>query len=44
MDYAVATGFEKGIEEGMEKVFSLLERGVSLAEAKERLGLNSKMR
>jgi len=39
MDYAVATGFEKGIEKGREEVFSLLEQGLSLAEAKKKLGL-----
>jgi len=33
---------EEGREETLEEVFSLLEQGVSLAEAKERLGLNQK--
>jgi flagellar biosynthesis/type III secretory pathway protein FliH len=35
----VAIGEARGMERGMEKVFSLLEQGVSLAEAKQRLGL-----
>jgi predicted transposase YdaD len=35
----VAIGEEKKKKKGMEKVFSLLESGVSLAEAKRRLGL-----
>jgi hypothetical protein len=39
MDYAVTTGFEKGIEKGREEVFSLLEQGFSLTEAKKKLGL-----
>jgi flagellar biosynthesis/type III secretory pathway protein FliH len=45
MDDALAVRYEEGIEdgmekgraEGMEKVFSLLEQGVSLTEAKKRL-------
>ncbi|MDR0516047.1 MAG: Rpn family recombination-promoting nuclease/putative transposase [Fibromonadaceae bacterium] len=35
----VAIGREEGMEMGMEKVFSLLESGMSLAEAKKKLGL-----
>jgi hypothetical protein len=50
-DDALAVRYEEGMEDGrdegvaigeargMEKVFSLLEQGVSLAEAKQRLGL-----
>jgi len=34
-----AEGMEKGRIEGMEKVFALLEKGISLAEAKRILGL-----
>ena len=49
MDYAVATGIEKGreegigigIEKGRTEVFSLLEQGLSLAEAKKKLGLEN---
>ncbi|MDR2583260.1 MAG: Rpn family recombination-promoting nuclease/putative transposase [Fibromonadaceae bacterium] len=33
---------EDGIEEGMQNVFSLLEQGISIAEAKAKLGLNPK--
>ena len=51
MDYAKEIGFTAGRDEGweegiavgesrgMEKVFALLEQGVSLAEAKRKLGL-----
>jgi hypothetical protein len=41
MDKALAVSREEGREEGMEKVFSLLESGVSLAEAKRTLGLQN---
>jgi len=37
MDYAVATGIEKGREE----ILSLLEQGLSLAEVKKKLGLGN---
>jgi hypothetical protein len=42
LDDAIAVAREEALEDGMEKVFSLLEQGVSLSEAKEKLGLNSK--
>jgi hypothetical protein len=41
-DEALAVRYEEGVEDGIEKVFSLLEQGVSLAEAKKKFGLNSK--
>jgi flagellar biosynthesis/type III secretory pathway protein FliH len=34
-----ADGRAKGIEKGRQEVFALLEKGVSLAEAKRKLGL-----
>ena len=37
MDYAVATGIEKGREEGREEVFSLLRQGYSVDEAERML-------
>jgi hypothetical protein len=38
-DEGVAIGEARGMEKGMEKVLSLLESGMSLAEAKRKLGL-----
>ncbi|MDR0515975.1 MAG: Rpn family recombination-promoting nuclease/putative transposase [Fibromonadaceae bacterium] len=43
MEKGVAIGEVKGEARGMEKVFSLLESGMSLAEAKKKLGLQSKL-
>jgi hypothetical protein len=37
--YAEDKGRDEGIGIGMEKVFFLLEQGLSLAEAKKKLGL-----
>ena len=34
----IAIGEARGRAEGMEKIFSLLEKGLSLAEIKEKLG------
>jgi len=42
MDEVLAVRCEEAREETLEEVFSLLEQGVSLAEAKKKFGLNSK--
>ncbi len=41
-DDALAVRYEEGREEGYEELFALLDSGVSLAEAKEKLGFKSK--
>ncbi|MCL1957440.1 MAG: hypothetical protein FWF63_08960, partial [Fibromonadales bacterium] len=37
MKEALAIRYEEGVEDGIDKLFDLLEKGVSLAEAKELL-------
>jgi len=40
--YAIrTTAINEGITVGMEKVFSLLENGMSLADAKKKLGMQT---
>ena len=41
MKRGVEQGVAIGIEKGVEKVFALLEKGMSLAEAKKKLSFNN---
>jgi len=42
LDEALAVRYEEGTEDGMNKVITLLESGVSLAKVKKKLGLSSR--
>jgi hypothetical protein len=41
IDEAIDKAERRGLKQGVEKVFALLEKGMSLAEAKKKLSFNS---